>query len=150
MNQNQSVKRKLDSAHRDILLNGIVILLCAILFVQIFLFIREVTGYQNVYWADEVTLIREITDRQYDSLMENVYRNEALGVPVKGDMAEIYAAAYYYEAAMLYNAHKKAGNVRQAEEKYAQMQTYEEQMGAYASVKEEICAFLGMNPEILK
>ncbi|MDE6602909.1 MAG: hypothetical protein K2K90_12280 [Lachnospiraceae bacterium] len=33
-------------------------------------------------------------------------------------MEQIYAAAYYYEAAMLYNAHQKAGNVRQAGGKY--------------------------------
>lgn len=150
MIQNQSAEEKTGISRRDILLNGIVILLCVILFVQIFMFIREAADYHNVYWADEVTLIREITDRQYDNLVENVYRNEALGVPVKGDMAEIYAAAHYYEAAMLYNAHQKAGNLKQAQEKYAQMQAYEEQLGEYAFVKEEIEAFLGMDFKNIK
>lgn len=150
MNENQSAEVKTGVFYRNLILNGIVILLCVIFAVQVFLFIREASAYMKVYEADEGTLIQEVNSQMYEMLVENVYRNEALGVPVKGDMAEIYAAAHYYEAAMLYNAHQKAGSAQQAEEKYAQMQAYEEQLGDYAFVKEEIRAFLGMDTENIK
>lgn len=150
MNGSQSVEEKKGVSRKNLLLDGIVILLCVILCVQVITFIREASDYLKLPEIDEGTLIQEVNGRQYERLVENVYRNEALGAPVKGDMEQIYAAAYYYEAAMLYNAHQKAGNVRQAEEKYAQMQAYEEQLGEYAFVKEEIWAFLGMEPENIK
>lgn len=150
MNGSQRVEEKKGISRKNLLLDGIVILLCVILFVQAVTFIREASDYLKPPEIDEGTLIQEVNVRQYERLVENVYRNEALGVPVEGDMAEIYAVAYYYEAAMLYNAHKKAGNEPQAEEKYTQMQMYEEQMGTYAFAKEEIWEFLDMDPEILK
>ncbi|MDE6404568.1 MAG: hypothetical protein K2M20_02815 [Lachnospiraceae bacterium] len=150
MSGNQYAEEKTGVSRRNFLLNGIVILLCVILAVQAVTFLREASDYLKVREIDEGTLIQEVNGGHYERLVENVYRNEALGAPVKGDMEQIYAAAYYYEAAMLYNAHQKAGNVRQAEEKYAQMQAYEAQLGEYAFVKEEIWAFLGMEPENIK
>lgn len=146
----QNEEEKTNFLRRNFLWNGIVIVLCAILFLQVITFIGEAADYHKVYTVDEANLIRMLTGQQYDSLVENVYRNEAQGVPVKGDMAQIYATAYYYEAAMLYNAHQKAGDETQAEEKLAQMQAYEEQMGEYAFAKEEIWTILGIDPEILK
>lgn len=137
-------------SRRNLLLNGVVILLCVILLVQIVTFIREASTYQKVNAVDEAVLIQMLNGQHYDSLVENVYRNEARGVPVEGDMAQVYAAAYYYEAAMLYNAYQKAGNDRLAEEKYVQMLEYEKQLGEYAFVKEEIADYLGINSENLK
>lgn len=150
MNGNQGEERNTSVSRRNLLLNGIVILLCVILFSQVITFIREAAEYQSVYRVGEVALIREVTDGQYDALLESVYRNEATDTPVKGDMAQIYAAAYYYEAAMLYHAHQKAGDAQQAAEKYAQMQAYEEELGEYAFVKEKIWEFLGREPENIK
>ncbi len=150
MNGNQREEGKTGISRRNLLLNGIVILLCVVLCIQIVTFVREASDYMRGPDIDEGLLIQEVNLQNYERLVENVYRNEALGVPVEGDMAEIYAAAYYYEAAMLYNAHRKAGNAQQAEENYARMQTYEEQLGDYAFVKEEIWAFLGMEPENIK
>lgn len=150
MSQNQSVKERNSTFLRNFLLNGIVILLSLILFIQAVLFIREASSFQKVNAVDEAILIQMLTRQQYDSLVENVYRNEAKGVKAEGDMAQIYAAAYYYEAAMLYNAHQKAGNEQLAEGNYAQMLEYEKQLGEYAFVIEEIKAFLGMNPVNIK
>lgn len=150
MSLNQGAEEKTGVSRRNLLLNGIVILLCVILFAQVVIFVKEAASYQKVYAVDEANLIRMITGQQYDNLVESVYRNESQGVPIKGDMEQIYATAYYYEAAMLYNAHQKAGNVQQAEEKFARMQAYEEQMGEYAFAKEEIWAILGIDPENLK
>lgn len=150
MNLNQGAEEKTGVSRGKLLLDGIVILLCVILFVQVVTFVREAVSYQKVYAVDEADLIRMVTGQQYDSLVESVYRNEAQEVPVKGDMAQIYAAAYYYEAAMQYNAYQKAGNVQQAEEKLARMQAYEEQMGEYAFVKEETGAILGIDSENIK
>ncbi|MCX4323804.1 MAG: hypothetical protein OSJ59_12660 [Lachnospiraceae bacterium] len=150
MSLNQGAEEKTGVSRRILLLNGIVVLLCVILFAQVVTFVKEAASYQKVYAVDEANLIRMITGQQYDNLVESVYRNESQGVPIKGDMAQIYATAYYYEAAMLYNAHQKAGNVQQAEEKFARMQAYEEQMEEYAFAKEEIWAILGIDPENLK
>lgn len=150
MSLKQGTEEKTGVSRRNLLLNGIVILLSVILFVQVIIFVREAASYQKVYAVDEANLLRMVTNQQYDNLVESVYRNEAQEVPVKGDMAQIYAAAYYYEAAMLYHAHQEAGNVRQAEEAYTRMREYEEQLGEYAFVKEEIKEFLGMAPLNLK
>lgn len=142
---NQNAEEKTGFLRSRLLWNGIVIVLCAILFLQVITFIKEAADYHKVYTVDESVLLQMLTGRQYDSLVENVYRNEAHGVSVSGDMEQIYAAAYYYEAAMLYHAHRKSGNVRQAEEAYVRMQEYEGQLGEYAFVKEEIREFLGMD-----
>lgn len=150
MSQDRKREGKTDVSRRNLVLNGIVVLLSAILFIQAVTFIREASGYMKMSETDEETLMRQLNGRQYDMLVENVYRNEARGAKAEGDMAQIYAAAYYYEAAMLYNAYQKAGNKEQAQEKYARMQTYEKQLGEYAFVKEEIWTFLGMDPENIK
>lgn len=150
MSLKQGAEEKTGVSHRNLLLNGIVILLSAILFIQVIIFVREAVSYQKVYAVDEANLLRMATGQQYDNLVESVYRNQAQEVPIKGDMAQIYAAAYYYEAAMLYHAHQEAGNVRQAEEAYARMRKYEEQMGEYAYLKEEMIDFLGIDPLNLK
>lgn len=150
MNGNQNAEDKTGVSRKNLLLNGIVILLCVVLGIQIVTFFRESSDYLKGPETDEALLIQWVSHQNYERLVEDVYRYEALGVPVEGDMAQIYAAAHYYEAAMLYNAHQKAGNAQQAEEKFAQMQTYEEQLGEYAFVKEEIWAFLGMETENIK
>ncbi len=150
MNGHQRTEGKTGVSRRNLLLNGIVILLCAILCIQIVTFARESSDYLKGPETDEALLIQWVSHQNYERLVEDVYRYEALGVPVEGDMAQIYAVAHYYEAAMLYNAHQKAGNTQQAEEKFAQMQAYEEQLGEYAFVKEEIGAFLGMETENIK
>lgn len=150
MNGNQNAEDKTGVSRKNLLLNGIVILLCVVLGIQIVMFFRECSDYLKGPETDEALLIQWVSHQNYERLVEDVYRYEALGVPVEGDMAQIYAAAHYYEAAMLYNAHQKAGNAQQAEEKFAQMQAYEEQLGEYAFVKEEIWAFLGMEMENIK
>lgn len=150
MNGNQSANVKTGVSRRNLVLNGIVILLCVGLCIQIVTFIREASDYLKAPKIDEAVLMQEISLQNYERLVENVYRNEALGVAAEGDMEQMNAAAYYYEAAMLYHAHKKAGNARQAEENYVRMQAYEAQLGEYAFVKEEIWEFLGMEPENIK
>lgn len=150
MTGNQNAEEKTDFRHRNLLWNGIVIVLCAILFFQVITFIMATADYHKVYTVDEAALLQMLSDRRYDNLVENVYRNEAYGVSVSGDMEQIYAAAYYYEAAMLYHAHQKAGNEKQAQEKLVRMQEYEKQLGEYAYVKEEIWAFLGIDSENIK
>ena len=127
MNGNQNAEDKTGVSRKNLLLNGIVILLCVVLGIQIVMFFRECSDYLKGPETDEALLIQWVSHQNYERLVEDVYRYEALGVPVKGDMAQIYASAHYYEAAMLYNAHQKAGNAQQAEEKFAQMQAYEEE-----------------------
>lgn len=138
---------------RDALLYGIMVVLCAVLMVQMISFVGDVFDYQDYQRAniaDETMLIDMITAREYDFLLDHVYRNEAAGAPVKGNREALYAVAHYYEAAMLYHAHQRAGNEEQAQAKYAKMQEYEKKMGTYAFVKEDIWDFLGIGQEILK
>lgn len=142
MNREQKTQSQSGYARRNILLNSIMSILFFILLAQLFLFIVSVRDYQREYTADESVLISQLTYQEYDALVDNVYRNEARNVPVRGDMAEIYAAAHYYEEAMLYYAHQTAGNTAQAQKRLARMREYEEQMGEYAFVKEEIREFL--------
>ncbi len=143
MNRGQKTQSQPGHARRDVLLNIIMSVLCFILIVQCFLFIVRLRDYQRVYTADESALISQLTYQEYDMLMDYVYRNEARNVPVTGDMAKIYAVAHYYEAAMLAHAHQTAGNSQPAQQRRAQMQEYEKQMGEYDFVKEEIREILG-------
>lgn len=135
---------------RDVWLNVLMVVLCLVLLIQVVAFFIDLADYQHVYTADEASLISMVSDRQYDMLVENVYRNEAYDVQKTGDMEQLYAVAYYYEAAMLYHAHRSAGNDAPAEQYYNDMMKYEKQMGSYAFAKDEIWEFLGSDPEILK
>lgn len=153
MKWNQKKELQSNLFGRDILLNGIMVILCVALMIQIISFVRDVSDYQDyqkAYTSDEAMLIGMITAQEYDLLMDHVYRNETAEAPVKGNMEEIYAVAHYYEAAMLYHAHQSAGNEERAQEKYAKMQEYEKKMGTYAFEKENIWDYLGIDQEILK
>lgn len=135
---------------RDVWLNVLMVVLCLVLLIQAVAFFIDLADYQHVYTADEASLISMVSDRQYDMLVENVYRNEAYDVQKTGDMEQLYAVAYYYEAAMLYHAHRSAGNDAPAGQYYNDMLKYEKQMESYAFAKDEIWEFLGSDPEILK
>lgn len=150
MRQNLEMEQNPKRLRRDVWLNGLLAVLCLVLLIQVVAFFINLADYQHVYTADEAALISMVSDRQYDTLMENVYRNEAYGVQKKGDMEQLYAVAYYYEAAMLYHAHRSAGNDALAGQSYDNMLDYEKQMGEYAFAKDEIWEFLGSDPEILK
>lgn len=150
MMQNWEMEENPKRLRRDVLLNVLMVVLCLVLLIQAVAFFINLADYQHVYTADEASLISMVSDRQYDTLMENVYRNEAYGVQKKGDMEQLYAVAYYYEAAMLYHAHRSAGNDAAAEQNYNDMLKYEKQMGEYAFAKDEIWEYLGIDPEILK
>lgn len=142
MKQTQKMKR--ERSRKEIILNIIMRVLCIILFIQIFVFIGNVLDYQTVYLADEATLIRQVNYQEYDSLVENVYRNAAHGEPLQGDMQKIYAVAYYYEAAMMYNAYQTVGNTGEAQRQYEKMQEYEAQMGEYSFAKDDILKYLNI------
>lgn len=150
MRQNVEMEQNPKRLRGDILLNGLIVVLCLVLLVQAAAFFINLADYQKVHTADEASLISMVSDRQYDTLLENVYRNEAYGVQKKGDMEQLYAVAYYYEAAMLYHAHRSAGDDGLAKQNHDDMQNYEKQMGDYAFAKDEIWEFLGCDPEILK
>lgn len=150
MTQGYGIEPETKRLRRDILLNAVIVILCLVLLIQAAAFIVNVLDYQQVYTADEASLIGMVSYGDYDTLVENVHRNVAYGAPVTGNMEQLYAVAYYYEAAMRYLAHRNAGNVEQAEQSYEKMQAYEEQMVPFAFAKDEIWEFLGGDPEILK
>lgn len=150
MRQNLETAENPKRLCRDALLNVLMVVLCVVLLIQIVFFVVNLADYQKVYTADEASLISMVSDRQYDTLLENVYRNEAYGAQKTGDMEQLYAVAYYYEAAMLYHAHRSAGNDALAGQSYDTMQEYENLMGEYAFARDEIWDFLGSDPEILK
>lgn len=150
MMQGYETEQEPKRLRRDLLLNAAIVILCLILLIQTVAFIVNVLDYQHVNTADEASLISMVSYHQYDMLVENVHRNEAYGAPVKGEMEQLYAVAYYYEEAMLYLAHRGAGNEAQAKQCHDKMQEYEGQMGSYGFAKDEIWEFLGSSPEILK
>lgn len=150
MRLNPEMDEDLKRRRRDVLLNGMIVVLCLVLLAQGAAFFISLAEYGQVYTADEASLIRMVSDGQYDTLVENVYRNEAYGVQATGNMEQLYAVAYYYEAAMLYLAHQSAGNEEEAERCYEKMQEYEAQMVPFDFAKDEIWEFLGGDPEILK
>lgn len=150
MRMNPEMEEDLKRRRRDVLLNGIIVVLCLVLLVQGVAFIINLAEYGQVYTADEASLIRMVSDGQYDTLVENVYRNEAYGVQATGNMEQLYAVAYYYEAAMLYLAHRNAGDEEAAEQCYEKMQEYGEQMVPFDFARDEIWEFLGGDSEILK
>lgn len=135
---------------RDLVLNGVIVVLGLIFLIQAVVFVKNLSEYGQVHTADEASLIKMVSYQEYDTLVENVHRNVAYGAPTTGNMEQLYAVAYYYEAAMLYLAHRNAGNEEQAEKSYEKLLEYEGQMAPFDFAKDEIWEFLGIDPEILK
>lgn len=129
---------------KNLILNIIIIVLCIILFFMTLTFMAEVADYQRVYKMGEESLINCVRYQDYDSLVEYMYRNEARGEAVSGDMEKLYAVAHYYENAVLYQAYKKAGNQNEAQRKYEKMEEYKEWMGEYSFAEEDITQLLGI------
>ena len=123
-------------------MNIIIIVLCVILFGLIAIYTAVYIDSNQLYVSDEHSLIYRVYYRKYNDLVDNVYRNEISEAPVKGDMAEIYAVAHYYENAVLYYAHQIAGNAAQSQMRYERMQEYSGDMGEYADEADNILEYL--------
>ena len=128
--------------NKDVVMNIIIIVLCVILFGLIAIYTAVYIDSYQLYVSDEHSLIYRVYYRKYNDLVDNVYRNEISEAPVKGDMAEIYAVAHYYENAVLYYAHQIAGNTDQSKLRYERMQEYSEDMGEYADEADNILEYL--------
>ena len=128
--------------NKDVVLNIIIIVLCVILFGLIAIYTAVYIDSNQLYVSDEHSLIYRVYYRKYNDLVDNVYRNEISEAPVKGDMAEIYAVAHYYENAVLYYAHQIAGNAAQSQIRYERMQEYSGDMGEYADEADNILEYL--------
>ena len=128
--------------NKDVVLNIIIIMLCVILFGLIAIYTAVYIDSNQLYVSDEHSLIYRVYYRKYNDLVDNVYRNEISEAPVKGDMAEIYAVAHYYENAVLYYAHQIAGNAAQSQMRYERMQEYSGDMGEYADEADNILEYL--------
>ena len=128
--------------NKDVVLNIIIIVLCVILFGLIAIYTAVYIDSNQLYVSDEHSLIYRVYYRKYNDLVDNVYRNEISEAPVKGDMAEIYAVAHYYENAVLYYAHQIAGNAAQSQMRYERMQEYSGDMGEYADEADNILEYL--------
>ncbi|MBD5522319.1 MAG: hypothetical protein HDR03_14035 [Lachnospiraceae bacterium] len=133
-------KRKL--FNKDVVLNIIIIVLCVILFGLIAIYTAVYIDSNQLYVSDEHSLLYRVYYQKYNDLVDNVYRNEISETPVKGDMAEIYAVAHFYENAVLYYAHQIAGNTAQSEMRYERMQKYSGNMGEYADEADNILEYL--------
>ena len=94
--------------NKDVVLNIIIIVLCVILFGLIIIYAAVYIDSNQLYVSDEHSLLYSVYYQRYNDLVDSVYRNEISEAPVKGDMAEIYAVAHYYENAVLYYAHQIA------------------------------------------
>lgn len=128
--------------NKGVVLNIIIIVLCVILFGLIITYAAAYMDYNKIYVYDEHNLLYRVYDQEYNGLTEGVYQNEVLEAPVKGNMADIYAVAHYYENAVLYYAHKIAGNAAQSDMRYERMQEYSGNMGEYADEADAILEYL--------
>lgn len=128
------------------ILNIAIIALCIVLFFQTVFFVKYVIEDKWVYnlVSSEEDLFNRFQYQDYDSLLDAVYQNEARNVAPKGDMEALYAVAYYYENAMMYQAYKTVGDMPKANERHDKMAEYESQMGEYSFAKEEILDYLGI------
>lgn len=123
-------------------MNIIIIVLCVILFGLIAIYAAVYIDSDQGFVSDEHFLLYRVYDQEYNDLLNSVYRNEISEAPVKGDMAEIYAVAHYYENAMLYYAHQIAGNTAQSKLRYERMQEYLGNMGEYADEADNMLEYL--------
>ena len=128
--------------NKDAVLNIIIIVFCVILFGLIIIYAATYMNYNKAYVYDEHDLLYKVYDQEYNGLTECVYQNEVLEAPVKGDMADIYAVAHFYENAVLYYAHQIAGNDAQSDMRYERMQEYTGDMGEYADETDNILEYL--------
>ena len=98
----------------------------------------SVSDELKTYTADEDSLIFSLQYSQYDDLLRNYHRNEALNVKTTKTMEECYAIARYYEAALDYQLALRAENPAQQEEAKERMTQSAGEMGDFSYIKEEI------------
>ena len=99
------------------------------------------TSYYEVSSPEE--LLRKMDFSGYQRMLEYKKINEALGVSAETNKNYVvpYAICDYYENGLMYKGYSQAGNEKAAQYKKA-MEQAKSQMGEYASLSEDIDAYL--------
>lgn len=121
------------------LISNIVIGILAFLLTLIILLTAfSVSDELKTYTTDEDSLVFSLQYGQYDDLLRNYHRNEALNVKTTKTMEECYAIARYYEAALDYQLALRAEDPAQQKEAKERMTQSAGEMGDFSYIKEEI------------
>ena len=101
----------------------------------------EMSGYYSVSSPEE--LLRKMDFSGYQRMLEYKKINEAMGVTASSNKNYVvpYAICDYYENALMYKGYSQAKNVKAAKYK-EKMEKAKSQMGEYASLTEDIDAYL--------
>lgn len=129
---------------KNMITNVIIGILCLVLLVASFAFVKELSYYGNSYTIEEDSFLYALKDEDYVRLVEYWKRNEAAGVRVTENLGECYAVAEYYEAASLYKAYKQMGNKAQTALYKGKMEDAVSRMGALSYTGKNINKRLGL------
>lgn len=127
---------------KNLIANIVIGILCLVLLVTSFIFVKELSYYGDSYTIEEDSFLYTLQDQDYIQLVEYWKRNEAAGVKVTEDLGECYAVAEYYEAASLYKAHMQVENKEQAALQKEKMEDAASRMGELSYAVETINAIL--------
>lgn len=96
------------------------------------------------YTFPESTFYYRLSDDNFSSLVNMAYQNEAMDSHPSADMKKYIAVAKYFEAASLYNAYEKDGNMEEADKYQKKMDEFSSQTGELSIALDKIDSQLGI------
>jgi len=131
----------------NVITNFIIGIMGIIFVILVWLTWREFRYARSSYIWSEDSLLGYIQMQDYAGVLQGAYNNEMRGIKSTDTMKECYAAAYYYEAAVLYKAYAEMGKTEEAKKYGRIMEEQEALMGELTFAAEEIREELGLLEE---
>lgn len=105
---------KKEAVQKNRLFRAAVLVLGVALAFNLLSFCVRLAGENRIYGYEYIDMQRAMEDGDYPELLNMVSRNRAEGIEPRKDTSEFQAIAAYYEAASLYYAFAKTGDVERA------------------------------------
>lgn len=120
----------------DKLLNKIIVVLCIIIVISGFGFIKEYKNASRTYKPDPDYLMMLVSDKEYSELSGKLYRYY-LDNP-KGELKECIAVGNYYKNTAFYKMYERVGNEERAKKYLALIDDTTKDMGDLSFVVDDI------------
>lgn len=135
---------KNNSAVKDWIANGVLIVLTLSLVISIVVLISDIRYMTYDYSKSASTFWYEINEGQYADTVKSRHDNEAGGVFETPELKECYAVADYFEAASFYKVAAHTGNTADMEKYLAVMKEAYKLFGDVSYLAEDINTKLGL------
>lgn len=137
-NKNNKKNKNQGSTWISKILNSVIIVLTLIFLINAGALVSTVAEEARGYGYNESTLLYQLEEGDYASLLDMMYTNESYDRNVTEMMEQCYAVARYFEAASYAVAYEGDGQMEKAESYKKVMEEQEGRMGEFAYAAAEI------------